>query len=81
MPANTIPFVNLLTNGTSMTTAQDKILHFRHIQEITGRSRTTIWRWEKAGQFPKRVQLGPHGIGWRASEIQAWIDQLPRRAA
>ena len=30
----------------------------------TGYSDTTIWREEKAGRFPQRVQLSPMAVGW-----------------
>tara|TARA_R110002049_G_scaffold309186_1_gene518212 strand:+ start:27150 stop:27290 length:141 start_codon:yes stop_codon:yes gene_type:complete len=39
---------------------------------MTGLSRTTIWRLEQTGDFPKRVQLSPNAVGWRESEINHW---------
>ena len=33
----------------------------------------TLWRWERAGKFPKRVQLGGNSVGWIESEIDAWV--------
>ena len=35
--------------------------------------RVQIDRLEKAGQFPKRVQIGPGRVGWLQSEIDEWI--------
>jgi prophage regulatory protein len=32
-----------------------------------------IARLEKAGQFPKRVQLGPCRVAWRYEEVCEWI--------
>jgi prophage regulatory protein len=32
-----------------------------------------IDRLEKAGRFPKRVQLGPCRVGWVESEVMAWL--------
>jgi len=37
-------------------------------------SDVTIWRMEKAGQFPKRRQISPGRVGWLASEVEAWIE-------
>jgi len=34
---------------------------------------TTLWRWERAGQFPRRVRLGLNSVGWRESDIDRWI--------
>jgi prophage regulatory protein len=39
----------------------------------TGLSRSTRWRLEKAGKFPKRRQLSAKSIGWLSSEIEAWM--------
>jgi len=43
-------------------------------------SDTTIWREEKAGRFPRRVQLGPGAVGWYEDEIDAWINARIRQA-
>jgi prophage regulatory protein len=32
-----------------------------------------IRRLEKAGRFPRRMQLGQNRIGWRLMDIKAWI--------
>ena len=32
-----------------------------------------IWRLEKAGTFPRRIQLGPNRVGWVEAEIEAWL--------
>ena len=39
-------------------------------------SRTQLWRKEREGTFPKRVQLGGNRVGYVESEIDAWIDAL-----
>lgn len=40
-----------------------------------GLSDATIWRLEKAGSFPKRVQLGGNSVGWFESEVDAWFEE------
>lgn len=42
------------------------------VRQATGLSDTTIWRLIKAGQFPKKIQLGPRAVGWLAEEVAAW---------
>lgn len=32
-----------------------------------------IARLEKAGRFPKRIQLGQNRVAWVLSEVDAWI--------
>jgi len=41
---------------------------------ITGRSLASIWRDEQAGKFPKRIRLGENAVGYRMSDLQAWLD-------
>lgn len=54
---------------------QERIMRAKEVVEVTGLSRTTIWRMEKAGQFPNRVSLGVGSVGWRESEVERWLDQ------
>ncbi len=43
-----------------------------------GLSRVTIWRLERAGKFPDRVNLTDSRIGWIETEIDEWIEARPR---
>ena len=36
-------------------------------------SDATIWRMEKAGRFPRRIQLGGNSVGWFEDEVDGWI--------
>ena len=38
-----------------------------------GCSAMHISRLEKAGKFPKRIQLGPDAVGWIEAEVDEWI--------
>jgi prophage regulatory protein len=55
------------------TPEPDAIIREPECAALTGLSRSTRWRLERAGQFPRRVRISPSCIGWRRSEIQAWI--------
>lgn len=50
------------------------------LKEICPFSRSTIWRWERAGKFPKRRQISRGRVGWLASEIDAFLIALPTAA-
>jgi len=50
------------------------ILRRREVERMTGLSRTTIWRLERGGDFPQRVQLSANSVGWRSNEVHAWIE-------
>lgn len=51
----------------------ERIMRPKEVVGLTGLSRTTIWRMEKTGKFPSRVSLGIGSVGWRFSEISAWM--------
>ena len=57
------------------TNFAERIVRAKELVEITGLSRTTIWRMEKTGEFPRRVALGVGSVGWRWSEISEWLQQ------
>ena len=53
-----------------------KLIRIKELEEITGLSRTTIWRLEKNGKFPKKVKISSRLIGWRSSDIENWIKNI-----
>ena len=50
-----------------------RILSKRQVKELVLYSPQHIARLEKAGQFPKRVQLGPSRVGWVEDEVLDWL--------
>ena len=54
----------------------DRILRLAEVLEITGLSRSSLYRAIREGRFIPPVELGKNSRGWRASEIQAWIASL-----
>ncbi len=61
------------TPSSGFQSAPDKIIRTKEVQKLTGLSRTTIWREERKGKFPARVPLSAGSVGWRLSEVEAWI--------
>jgi len=55
-----------------------KVLRFSKLQERVGLSRTHVGRLEKAGEFPRRVALGPRSVGWIESEVNFWLESRER---
>ena len=52
---------------------EDFFVRWPRVQAITGLSRTSVWRREKAGRFsPKRRSLGGSAVGWLQSELTQW---------
>lgn len=61
-----------------MTTELDRYLTLAQVQEITGiKGRTTFWRMEKRGDFPKRIHLGPGQtmVRWIEREVREWQEK------
>lgn len=59
-------------------TNTDRIIRRPEVQAMTGLSRTGIWRAVQAGDLPAPVKLGARAVGWKLSEVQAWIESRPR---
>lgn len=55
--------------------ARDRILRNSDLDAITGISRTTRWRMEQNGQFPKRRQISYGAVGWASSEVETWMQE------
>ena len=55
-----------------------RLLTRQQIEEITGLTRSTIYRLMRSGQFPEPIRIGPRAIRWPQSEIESWIADRPR---
>lgn len=53
-----------------------RILRAAEVMKLIGVSRTTLWRMERAGEFPKRRSISGAAVGWREDEVQDWIETL-----
>ena len=53
----------------------EKILRKPDIREQVKLSYATVYRLEREGKFPQRIQLGGNSVGWIESEVQGWIKQ------
>ncbi len=51
----------------------DRLVRLPELIALTGVSPSTLWRWERQGQFPARIHIGARAIGWRISDINKWL--------
>ena len=51
----------------------DAILRADAVAERIGLARPTIYRMVKAGEFPRPVKITTRAVGWRESDLSAWI--------
>ena len=57
------------------------ILKTKDLLLRVGLSRTSIWRLEREGLFPKRIRLSANTVGWLEDEVQDWLASRPRGMA
>ena len=50
-----------------------KLLRFPAVRERTGLSRSTIWRLERQGDFPKHRRISPNAVAWVEEEVMSWM--------
>jgi prophage regulatory protein len=43
------------------------------------RSRETLRRWLKAGQFPAPIKIGTRSIAWRSEEVMRWVEERTKQ--
>ena len=57
----------------------DPILRPKQAMALLGISRTALYEWVKSGLLVKPTKLGPRAVGWRKSQLDAFIEE--RRTA
>jgi prophage regulatory protein len=50
-----------------------RFIRFTAVRDRTGLSRSTIWRLERRGAFPKHKRLSTNAVGWLEQEIDQWV--------
>jgi prophage regulatory protein len=57
-----------------------KILTYDDLKPAKGiaYSKVSLWRLERAGEFPRRIPLGRGRHGWAEHEIDSWIAERIR---
>ncbi len=53
-------------------TPDGRYLRWKEVERTAGISRTTAWRLQKAGDFPKPYVISRGRVGYRESEVEAW---------
>ncbi|MGH9140239.1 MAG: helix-turn-helix transcriptional regulator [Vicinamibacterales bacterium] len=50
-----------------------RLLRFPDVHERTGLSRSTIWRLEQQGLFPRHHRISANAVAWVEAEVLYWI--------
>ena len=51
----------------------DRFLRIGTVLQLTGLSRSTLYRKVQQGTFPRQIKLSERCAGWRQSSIEAWM--------
>jgi prophage regulatory protein len=52
-----------------------RIIRKPELIETVGLSDPTIWRMERKGEFPRRLQVGANSVGWLSTEVYGWLQE------
>jgi len=50
------------------------------LKEVIGLGKWTVYDLIKKDEFPRPIQLSAGRVGWRATDIQRWIEERPTTA-
>lgn len=54
-----------------------RIMRKKEVSELTGIPIGSVWYFQKAHGFPKPIKLGKRSMGWKKSEVDAWLASRP----
>lgn len=57
----------------------ERFLTDHEVADILGIGVRTVWKWAAMGRLPTPVRIGGSLTRWKASELKAYIDKLPRQ--
>ncbi|QBX35110.1 AlpA family phage regulatory protein [Paracoccus liaowanqingii] len=58
----------------------EEIWRLPRVTATIGMGRSWVYSAVSQGRFPAPVRLGTRAIGWKRSDVQAWLDSRQRRA-
>jgi prophage regulatory protein len=70
---NTVPISPLDLQTPGGPKPPLKLLRFAAVRSRTGLSRSTIWRLERRGAFPRHRRISANAVAWVDEEITDWI--------
>ena len=56
-------------------TSVKRVLSKKAVLDRVPVSRTTLWRMERAGLFPRHIQISPNRVGWMELDVDAWLEE------
>lgn len=62
---------------TTNVSPTERILRRPEVEARIGLGRSALYAMIQRGDFPAPVRLTGHAVGWRESEVDAWIASRP----
>lgn len=53
-----------------------RLLCRKELEHILGVSTSTLYRMEKKGDLPPRVQISTNRVGWRSEDVERFLTEL-----
>jgi prophage regulatory protein len=50
-----------------------KLIRFQTVRDRTGLSRSTIWRLQRTGAFPKHHRISANAVAWVEQDVVDWM--------
>lgn len=60
----------------TQTNSVGQLLRLPSVENITGLSKSEIYRRVKTGAFPKPIKLGARAVAWSSASVQYWLDSM-----
>lgn len=61
---------------------EERLLRIGQVRELTGLTRSSVYRLAAAGRFPRPIKLSERSSAWPESAVRAWIsERVAGRAA
>ena len=57
---------------------EEPMLRRRSVEQMTGLSKSTLYRLIKQGNFPPPLRLTTKAVRWRREEVNEWLSLRPR---
>ena len=65
--------------GSDHVAAAPRLLRFPDVRDRTGLSRSTVWRLERQGLFPRHRRVSANVVAWVEAEVSEWIRSSPSK--
>ena len=81
MKANGPPHVTVVRDSEHVLSDREarlqriplRFIRLNAVRDRTGLSRSTIWRLERRGDFPKHRRISLNAVGWLEAEVDEWV--------